>query len=575
MAKYNITHTFDSHTGQITVTKSACIQVYKTPTDKSNAGKFLGGYGIRGINCITNTDGCPSGEAILFMASQQGQRYVPAYTRLIQSVNDQMQVCEWSRGDVSHRLDVSIPVTTKIGLAKIAQIDPDSQCISWLSRYGFLRRIGKIWTVSPLYSMTNVRIYTYDYVITWLDQFQAVCKGVKLEALTAFVSYAQTKDRKPIDTHDDFNTQLTPAEMSIGFWDICLDNRHEYYGPGYWTHPSKQPFSGDTYVYAGTTPRHLKGDTSSWTMKAYVIDLDVHKGTSEDRQQALKLIHDVVLPSLPTPTATVYTGGGYQAWYRFDSDVDRLHYENLAAKILTLVPLADKATKDANRVWRCPDTYNTHHGAPIKTQVIQFSAEKYSAEILLDRFENTQEAISSACRQTVATCPCLREEQASIPTRTGKKMISTPRKTVTPVPEKVVTQRMHDIAAGTFSTFCIPTDTRWLGHTTDFFSNCKMINLPQFLGLPYSANEHFRCILPDHPDNNPSAWIAHNSIYNGNRENGWRYHCSCTSQGYDLLDIITLLRAGRSKINDPNERKRTIQYIKHAMNWKIRNYDQQ
>ena len=368
--KKHIVINHDKSTGCTTITKTAVISLYKPNHCKSERGMFASGGG-RGVSCLTHTDGAPSGEAIIFMRGINGQRYIVPYTRLIQSANGLHQICEWARGTKSHRLDVDKPVKTKKGLAAIAEVDPDGKCIGWLVKYGFIRLVDGIWTISPLYSLTSVRSYQYSYVKAWQDQFKMIYRGSMLEALQGFLASEETLENVS-------NPQISPASV---------------------TNFPNEPVDEGLYIEDCT-------------------DLD----------------------SFPSVTCC--------------------------------------------------------HNA----------------------------------------------------------------------------ERIKDIKRGTFDSFVISTETKQLT-SQEFYAACKEINLPQFLGIPYGASEHFNCLLPDHADDAKSAWLVHYSTSEGNRENGWRYHCSCCGKGYDLIDLITIIRAGHEKVYDSHEKRRTYNFVKKVMNWKVTPYD--
>ncbi len=367
--KKHIVINHDKSTGCTTITKTAVISLYKPNHSKSERGMFASGGG-RGVSCLTHTDGAPSGEAIIFMRALDGQRYIVPYTRLIQSANGLHQICEWARGSKSHHLDVDKPVTTKKGLAAIAEVDPDGKCIGWLVKYGFIRLVDGIWTISPLYSLTSVHTYQYSYVKAWQDQFRLIYRGSMLEALQGFLACEETLENVS-------NPQVCQAS-------------------------------------------------------------------------------DENFPDEP---------------------------------------------KDENLYIDCAD---------------------------INIFTS-----ATSCHNS---------------------------------------ERIKDIQQGTFDSFEVPTETKQLT-SQEFYAAAKEINLSQFLGLPYSENEHFNCLLPDHADDAKSAWLVHYSTTYGNRENGWRYHCSCCSKGYDLIDLITIIRAGHGKVYDSSEKRRTYNFVKKVMNWKVTPYD--
>ena len=151
------------------------------------------------------------------------------------------------------------------------------------------------------------------------------------------------------------------------------------------------------------------------------IDVDItgptHKprpGQADTEEEALEAIGVVVL----RPTALVFTGGGYQAWWLLDRPylVSDSEVVGLVGSFTDAVKLASPylvdSTSDLTRILRVPGTTNKKAGAPIPAELVAFDAtQRYLPSEIRTEVERLSNLADSPPKQRV-TCGAARRHRS-------------------------------------------------------------------------------------------------------------------------------------------------------------------
>jgi hypothetical protein len=187
------------------------------------------------------------------------------------------------------------------------------------------------------------------------------------------------------------------ALPSSGVYCVALINpetkrtRHEYAHSVDELEELLQKYSEQTDSNVYVTPCSFKDESRSASNavfgRSFFIDLDVNHGSVsyESKEDALNALDQFVTEfELPPPTR-IDSGGGVQAYWLFEEEVQIDEWKVFAARFKQFCMdkglLIDPAvTADAARVMRCPETMNLRVGAPsqfIDTEFYQYDFEAF------------------------------------------------------------------------------------------------------------------------------------------------------------------------------------------------------